>query len=807
MAGFILDVRSGFKAVRQNLGPNLLIWTVLTVVIAANVAILAVVRSVLLRPLPYRDPGSLVMVWEKPPNPAIKPSLWPVSYPNYLDWKNENKVLEDLAAYHPSRMVWDRGNVSELTVGASVSGNFFTLLGVPPQLGRPLVQKDILTAAPAAVISHRIWANHFGKDPGILGKTVVLDQVPHSVVAVMPETFFVEAILTVDNERRSARTDFWIPLAPAKWQQERLLRYLQTLGRLKPGIDAERAQFQMDILAQQLAAKHPGNSSRVRVVGYREILVGNAAGPLRAAWLAVAFLLAIGCINVVHILLSLNLKRRKELVIRQALGATAPRLARQLLAEVGLVCVLAGVAAVFLIWAGLGSFLPGVPDRLPLKDEIVVDGPVLVFGVAISLLIAGVAAGSSLITLRRFTWNQELFSVACREHSGAPQGSGRGGLMISELALALALLIGAAMMAQSFYRLSSVSPGFQSGHLMSFKVSLPYSVYDEPHRVRDFHQRLLDIIEAVPGVEAVAAISDLPFTTWQFGSIFVQSRPDLGDNPPDAQHTFVSPGYFELLDIPVLEGRTFTQQDDAGAPKSVIINQTLREEIFPGQNPLGERIRFRRKWREVVGVVEDTKQRSLEAPVVPQIYLPFLQAPKNWMTYIYRESHQAPQKLLPMMRRSVAQIDPAVPVSEARPVAELVEGSLSERKFHTVLFALFSSVACFLSVFGVFGTMSSGVERRMHEFGVRLAIGAQWRNIFFEVLRSAGRFTACGAALGLLLAFGLTRLFTSWLYETSPLDPYIYAAGILIMVLTALAASFFPALRASRADPIAALRE
>ncbi len=807
MNGLIFDACSGFRAVRQSPGPNLLILTVLTLVIAANVAILAVVRGVLLRPLPYRDPGSLVMVWEKPPNPAIKPNLWPVSYPNYLDLKNDNQVLEDLAAYSPSRMIWERGNLSEMSVGASVSGNFFKLLGVQPRLGRLLDQSDVQAASRTAVVSHRIWAHQFGKDPSILGKTVVLDQVPHSVVAVMPEGFFVEAILTVDNQRRSARTDFWIPLVPDKRQDARSLRFLQTLGRLKPAIDVEGAQANLDALAGQLAAKHPGNSRRVKVIGYREILVGDAAGPLQAAWLAVGFLLAIGCINAVHVLFSQNVKRRRELAIRQALGATPPRLARQLLAEVGLVCGLAGVAAVFLIWAGLDLLLSAVPDRLPLKAEISVDGPVLLFGLAVSLLVAGVTALACMITLRRVTWNQELFSAACCEHSGAPLRAGRGGLIVSEMALALALLIGAATMAQSFYRLSSVSPGFESGDLMSFRVALPYSLYKEPHRVQEFHQRLLDRIESIPGIEEVASISDLPLTTWQYGSIFVQSRPDLGDNPPNAQHSFVSPGYFEILDIPLLQGRTFSQQDGAESPRSVIINQTLKDDLFAGQDPLGERIRFNRDWMQVVGVVEDTKQRSLQAEVVPQIYLPFRQDPRNWMTYIYRDAGRHPQRLMPMMRQSVARIDPAVPVSETRLLGELIENSLSEKRFHTLLFALFSSVACLLSVFGVFGTMSSGVEQRTHEFGVRRAMGAQGRDVVRLVLKSAVLLTAGGAVIGLFLAFGLIRFFSSWLYETSPLDVTIYAASFGIMMITALAASLHPARRASRVDPIATLRE
>jgi len=796
------DLRYGFRMLARNPGFTAVAVLTLALGIGANTAIFSVVNAVLFQPLDYEEPDRLYLLWTTNPGWARPESA---SLPDFLDWREQNQVFEDLAAISRRSLNLTGDGEPERLIGSYVSSSFFSLLRVQPSAGRGFLPgEDAPGAEHVAVLGYGLWQRRFGADPSLVGKTISLNGNDHTVVGIAPEDF-----------QLFQGTDLWLPLALDASQPQfgRRSDFLRVLGRLKPDVREDRAQAEMTTIAKRLEQEYPQTNTNIGVVlvPLHEHFVGNVRPALLVLLGAAGFVLLIACANVANLLLARAASREKEVAIRAALGASRFRLVRQLLTESVLLALLGGSGGLLLAMWGTDGLVRLSPAGLPRLNEIAVNEWVLGFTLLVSV-IAGVLFG--LVPALHASRLEMHESLKEGGRGSADQGGRRrlrSVLVVSEVALALMLLIGAGLMITSVYRLQQVSPGFNTENLLVGRVNLPAAKYSNPSEILGFSEQLIERLEGMPGIRAVTTTDDYPLSSGSYLSFVVEGRPAP---PPsqvvDAIVISVTPGYHRALGILLVRGRAFTRQDGPGDRLVVVINQAMAKKHFPSEDPIGQRLAYdgpdgQPNWREIVGVVADVRHEGLDQDAYPEFHMPFSQKPSRGMTVLVR-TESDPSALVGAVRGAVQAIDPNQPVYAVRTMDTILSRSVAQQRFTMVLLGMFATVALVLAAIGIYGVISYSVSRRTHEIGIRMALGAQPRDIFRLVVGQGMVLTLIGVGVGLAGAFALTRFLESLLFGVSATDPATFAGVALLLAAVALLACYLPARRATKVDPLVALR-
>jgi putative ABC transport system permease protein len=798
MGDLLQDLRLGLRLLVRRPGFSVVAVATLALGIGANAALFSLVEAVLLRPLPFREPQRLVMVWEKNvKRNRIRNSVNPA---NFVQWRERNQVFEGIAGFAPRDMNLGGAEEPARVKGAVVTADFFPLLGMSASLGRALAEEDGRPDAPlVAVISPRLWKTRFAGDPTVLGREITIDGRPGTIVGVMPETLVLPP-----------GAEFWVPMPVTEEWRTASGRWFVSVARLRPGVSVEAARAEMEGIAAQLEKEFPERDAgwSVTVAPLHGDLVREIRPAVLVLMGAVALVLLIACVNVAHLLLARALAREREIAVRISLGASRGRLVRQLTTE-GLVLALAGGGAGVLLasWT-LEALRAALPAELQQVARISINPAVLAFTVALSVgsaLVFGLAP--ALQVVRPAVWK------ALKDGGSAGTGRERRrlarGLVVAEVALAAVLLIGAGLLVRSFERLAQVNPGFATEGVLTFEISLPATSYeDEAGRARYFAEAT-ESLRRLPGIDAVGATSWVPFVLGSATRFALPDRPaPAPGDEPSADVRFVTPGIFEAMGMPLRKGRSFTPADTALRPTVVVVNEAMAREFWPGEDPIGKRIHMgwgELRKAEVVGVVGDVRLTSLDKTSPRTIYWAQAQIPNPFMTFMVR-SRRAPTALLPDVRAELARLDATLPLGNVQTLERVMEGALERPRFTFVLTTAFALTAALLAGLGLFGVMAQVVAQRKPELGLRLALGAHPRDVVRLVLREGVVLAAFGLAFGLVVALAASRLLRTLLYETSPTDPLAYGAVAVVLGGVAVLAAALPARRASRVDPVAALK-
>jgi putative ABC transport system permease protein len=791
------DIKYALKMLAKNPGFTAAAVLILAIGIGANSAIFSVLNAVLLRSLPYPEAGRLVWVWERTPG-GEKGAVPP---PDYLDYRQQARSFEQLAAYMPvTHNVTDLDNPERLSCAAT-SGNFFDTLGVRPLLGRGFtVEEEQAGREPAVVLSHALWRQRYGADPSILGRKLLLDGQPFTVVGVMP-------------------ADFNFPKGAALWEVApfhlkgmsiRKAHFLRPVGRLRPGVSIEAAQSEVNAIAGRLAEQYPDSNRghSLRLVSLNEYTVGDIRTTLLLAG-AVGFVLLMACANVANLLLARATARGKEMAVRAALGAGRGRLVRQLLTESVILALVGGVLGVLLAYWGTGVLVKAVPDNIPRLDEAGIDGSVLAFTVVASVLTGVVFGLAPALRISRPDLNGVL-KQAGRGSTGGGRGNLlRNALVTAQIALALVLLVGAGLMIKSFSRLHEVSPGFNPDNLLTMQIELPAAKYPKPQQRANFFHAVVERVSGLPGVVAAGTVSELPLSGQLNDTYFyVEGRgTDPARDRALADFRTVSAGYFRAMQIPLKRGREFTEQEVSEGARVVVVNESIANRFFGGEDPTGKRLLVETGERtpyEVVGVVGDIRQRGLDSEVSPEMYMPQYRA---GATSLVVRTARDPESLAASVRGAVRAVDADQPVANVRTMGQIIDTSVTRSRFRMLLFSVFAAAALILASVGIYGVIAYSVAQRTHEIGIRMALGAEPGRIFRSVLGGVLKVALAGLFLGLVLSLALTRLLSTLLYGVSATDPLTFLWVSPLLVGVALAASLVPAYRATRVDPLVALRE
>jgi putative ABC transport system permease protein len=796
---FFQDLRYGLRSLRKKPGFTFTAVIALALGIGANSAIFSVINGVLLRSLAYRDADSIVMVWEK--NLQRGRSQNSVSPANFLDWKKQSVSLEQFAASWDTRVNLTSGGEPEEIQVQRVSVDFFSVLGVPPRLGRSFArEEDAPGANPAVVLSDELWQSRFGRNPTIVGQSITASGRTLTVVGVMPPGFHF----------LNTQVKAWIPLAldPTNdWRKQG--RYLRSVARLKSGVTIQQAQAELDGIAKQLERDYPdyNKSWGVNLVPMHEQIVGDIRPVLLVLLAAVAFVLLIACANVANLLLSRAASRQKELALRAALGAGRTRLIRQMLTESVLLAVMGGALGVLLAYWGLRLLVTLAPDNIPRLNEITIDPRVLVFTLAISLLTGLIFGLVPALQSSRPDLSDAL--KECARGSTAGSRLFRNLFVVAEMALALVLLVGAGLMLRSFFQLLQVKTGFDTDNVLTMRVQLPMAKYREPQQRAEFFKRAQERLTALPGVKSVGAISYLPLTGLASSTVFnLATQPDLPPSEsPATEVRIITRGYFAAMGIPLLKGRSFDERDGADS-RVLVINETLARKFFPGQDPIGQRLIV--NWEpkvadEIVGVVGDVKETALAEEANPAIYWPHPRAAYQFMNFVLRAAID-PAALSAAATKEIHALDPDQPVADIRTLDQVVAKSIARPRFNALLLAIFAGVALVLASVGIYGVMNYSATQRTQEIGIRMALGAKPGDILRLVVGHGMKLTLAGIAIGVIASLALTRVMANLLFGITATDLPTFVAVSAVLTTVALIANYIPARRATRLNPVIALR-
>jgi putative ABC transport system permease protein len=821
------DARIGLRMLARRRTLALTAIGSLALGIGGAVTIYTVIHSILLRPLPFRDPERLVQVWATPPDSAHFMEMPPLS--DYVNWRAQNSFFEDMAALLLKEEVNLTGDgPPEWLEGQRGTASFFSMLGVPPLFGRSILAGDEVHGAPRVVLlGYGLWQRRFQGDPNLLGRTMSIDGVTHAIIGVMPRGFGIP----------DGRAAFWRPfdLSPASVQ--RASYHVYAFARLRPGATLESARNMMTTIAQQTASEGEGGSLRGGVMALRDVVTGPVRERLLPLGGAVAFLLLIACANVTGLLMAAGAERISEGALKSALGATRGRLVRQYLTESILLSLAGCAAGLVLAWFLVDPLIQLSPSEMPRRGEIRLDFTIVLIAAGLSILSGGLSgilpalAGSKPVLTR---WMQSAGRSAT---GGIARQQLRKGLVAAQIAIALTLCTGAGLMIRSIQRLLAVDVGFDPDQVLTFQVRLAETQYAT--EVRDGtrpagwsrisaaapakFQAILDTLRTVPGVESASAITWLPmngfFNEGRLFTIVGRPAPPRNAPQPGAGYNPVDADFFRTMRAPLVRGRLFNAQDDAASPWVIIINETLAATWWPNQDPVGQYISYD-GWgdprpRQIVGIVRDIRHNGLSEPPRPQVYFPFVQLPPEnhtnrvrsrlHMSFAVRTRADA-DRLGPLLQKAVGSVDKDVPVYAVQPMDVFLKGSARETRFLTWLLGALALAAVLLSAVGLYGVTNYTVSRRAQEIGIRIALGARPGDMARMVLRQASRVGIAGLAAGLALALALTRFLKSILYGIQPTDPLTLGAACLLLIAVALAAGYFPARRASRMDPVIALR-
>jgi putative ABC transport system permease protein len=807
METFLQDIRYAVRMLLKK--PGFTAVTVLTLAlgIGANTAIFTVVDAALLRSLPYREPDRLVHLWET--NQQQEFHQREASYPDYLTWKEQNHSFDQMAGYSRGSFTLTGRDMPERIQGAAVTASFFSVLGVEAIRGRTFYpDEDKPGGENVVILSHALWERRFGGDAGIIGQSITLGGRPFTVIGILPPHF---------KFALAGEADLWIALRPTPMQVERhYMHWLNVVARLKPGVSPEQARSDMKAVAARIAERdqqyHSG--SDISVVELQEQMVGAVKPVLIVLLAAVGFVLLIACANVANLLLARSAARRKEMAIRTALGASRLRIIRQLLTESLLLALLGGALGLVVAVWGIELLVAAIPRSIlasmPYLDNLAIDSGVLGFTCAITLA-TGLVFGLAPALQASKPGIQETLKDGSRSSTDSARHRVRIILVVSEIALAMVLLVGAGLMLKSLLRLLEVDTGFDSRNLLTMQLALPAARYSEAETRAAFHQQLLARIESLPGVKGAATVSVLPLVGGDTGGFNVEGEPAVGPGEKrESNLRTVSSGYFQVMGIPLIKGRYFTDFDNRNGPNVVIINQTLADRFFPGQEPVGKRIIFtfgQPVPQQIVGIVGDEKVVSLDARTTPVIYAPYLSDLDSLMGIVVRADSD-PDSLAAAVRGEVAALDRDLPIYGVQTMERMIAESPSTflRRYPALLIGLFAVVAAALAVIGIYGVVSYSVAQRTHEIGIRMALGASKRDILKLVVGQAAGLMAAGVGGGLVAAFAVTRLMASLLYGVSATDPVTFASVSVLLAAVALLASYVPARRAAKTDPMVALR-
>lgn len=802
------DLRYGLRMLARAPGFTAVALLALVLGIGANSAIFSVVNSVLLRRLPFRQPEALMMVWEDATHLGF-PENTP-SAANFRDWREQNTVFDGLVAFAFRSFNLTGGAAEpERLDGRRISAGTFALLGVTPLLGRNFLPEEDRPGANVVLLSHGLWQRRFGADPHIVGRAITLDGESRTVVGVMPRL--------VELPNLEGWTDqLWVPLAFTPEEADnRGNHYLWVLGRLKPGVTRAQAQAEMTTVMARLEKQYPAENTRmgIKVRPLHDQLVGDIRPALLVLLGAVGFVLLIACANVANLLLARAAGRQREMAVRLALGAVRSRLTRQFLTESLLLAALGGAGGLVLAWSGLALLKHLIPAAVAQAEHIALDGRVVLFTAGLSL-----ATGLLFGLFPALQASSGNLSETLKE-GGRDGSSGRRGqrlrslLVVAEVAISFLLLIGAGLLIASFVHLLKLDPGYRTDHLLTLKLTLGPTKYPDREQRVAFFREVTRRVRALPGVVSVAAASNLPLTYYGDSMpIGVEGRADPPpDQMPDVIFRVVSPGYFETMGIRLVQGRDVHDSDTADKPRVAVISEKMAQHFWPGENPLGKRFKpgsvtSDSPWREVVGVVRDVRQNDFLAAPKMQMYFSHEQVVSLASNALVVRTSMDPLSLGTAIRNTVWSIDREQPVSDLRTMEELVASAVARQRFSALLLGVFAGVALILAAVGIYGVMSYTVSQRTREIGLRMALGAQRGDVLRMTVQQGLRLVALGLALGLVAAFALTRVMASLLHGVSATDPLTFGGIALLLLLVAALASYLPALRASRVDPMEALR-
>ena len=802
------DLRYAMRMLAKKPGFTLIAVITLALGIGANTAIFSVVNAVLLNPMPYREPDRLIQFWET--NPLKSWTQAPIAPANLFDWQQQNQSFEEIAAYMGSdksgpgiaglHLTGD--GEPERVKALYVTGNVFSVLGVDTMLGRTLREDETWQGKHTVVVlSHALWQRRFGGDPGVIGQNISLNGRSREVVGVMAADFCFP----------SKEIELWVPMG---WNQQQIAQlrrphFLRAVGRLKPGVTTEQARAEITAIAGRLEEQYPETNTQMGVgLGpLKDWIVGDTKLPLMVFLVAVGFVLLIACANVANLLLARAATRNREVAIRTALGARRSRIVRQLLTESFMLALVGGGLGVLLaLWSKdlLVAFSPGDIPRL---EEARLDAKVLGFTIGLTLLTTFLFGLAPALQASK----PDLVSTL---KEGGQKGGSQGGrvrsvLVVAEVALALVLVIGAGLMIRSFLRLQQVDPGFNANNLLMLSVGLPGAKYPEDSQAITFFEQAEQRLKALPGVlevgaTNVAALKGSGYTN----DMTIEGRPPE-DYVREIRHKTVTPDYFRAMGIQLLSGRQFDKSDNATS-STIIVNEAFARRCFPGEDPVGKRVKFAKPtepgtWETIVGVVRSEKQDSLGTEPRPESYKTQLQEPSSSMTLVIRTAGD-PKALIGAARDQIRALDKDLPPYNVKTMDEAVYESLVRERFTTLLLLVFAGLALTLAAIGIYGVMSYAVNQRTHEIGIRVALGAQTRDIFKQVIGRAMRLAGAGVALGLAASIALTRLMASLLYGVSTTDPLTFASIAIVLLGVSLLASYIPARRATKVDAMIALR-
>jgi putative ABC transport system permease protein len=811
METLIQDLRYGIRTLVKQPGFTVIAILALALGIGANTAIFSIVNAVLLRPLPFANADSILRVF----NTAEKEDRFSVAYPDFIDWRERQQSFELLAGYSTRDFTLTGTGDPVRLRGAMVTGDLFPILGVQPKLGRFFRSEEDRPGVRVAILSHQLWQEHFAADPQICDKTIQLHGQSYSVAGVMPKGF----AFPVQND---PVIDFWTTTAslqegPAPLTAQRGNHALDVIGRLKAGVTLEQAQADMNGINNALASQYPETNAPfgVRVVAMHRDLVRDIRPALLILFGAVGCVLLIACANVANLLLARATTRHKEIAIRTALGASRLRVIRQLMTESLLLSLCGGGLGLLLALWGTELLVALVPKGLPRAEEIAMDGTVLGFTTLIAFATGIIFGLAPALQSSRTELTQTLKEGGRGSGDGGQRNRLRSVLVVSEVAIALMLLVGAGLLINSFVRLQNVHPGFDTHNVLSFRIGLPDSRYPQPQQKIDFYNQLASRIEALPGVKNVGYVNALPLSGQGGGlgfSIDGEPANPAQPFPYDADFRNISPGYFKAMGVELLQGRDFDERDDLQSNPVVIINETLARRYFPNQNPLGKRINPSFAvdqrgvlMREIIGVVSSFKHSSLSAEIQPELYIAYKQNPRPTAMLVARTTND-PTNLIAAVRGEVQSLDNTLAIYSVRTLEQYLTASVAQPRFNTLLLGIFAAVALILTSVGLYGVMSYTVTQRTHELGIRMALGAKPWDVLKLILQQGMGLTFIGIVLGLAGAFALTRVAESLLYGVSATDPLTFLLVSMFLLGVALAACLVPALRASRTDPMVALR-
>ncbi|MBO0858441.1 MAG: ABC transporter permease [Chloracidobacterium sp.] len=801
------DLRFGLRMLLKNPGFTLIAVLTLALGVGMNTAIFSVVNAVLLRALPYPQAERIVVLWGKNESLKLNQTEFPASYPDFVDWRERSRSFTELAAMLPGSFNLSGGGEAERVGGAAVSNDFFNALGVGAALGRAFdAEEEKVGAEPVVMLSHSLWSRRFGADPQIIGRTVTLDSKRYRIVGVMPARFaFPHGTDLPTLFGFPERVDLWTPLIPKDYlRNQRGNRGMVVLARLKPGVTQAQAQSEMSAIAVHLETQYPDTNRGfgIQVIPLYEQIVGAIRPALLTLFAAVGLVLLIACANVANLLLARATTRGKELAIRSALGAGWLRITRQMLTESMLLAGLGGGAGWLLARCATSMLLRLSSDRLPRADEVGMDYRALAFTALLSLLTGIVFGAVPAWQAARLNMNETLKANGGQNTARGRQRT-RSLLVIAEVALTLVLTVSAGLLVRSFLRLQQVDIGFNPQNLFTAQINLPLEQYREDSQWLSFFNRLLERVEALPGVQSAAVTQYLP-VSGVGGSVGfqIEGRPSEQGQWLSAGIRRVSHGYFHTLGIPLTRGRDFTGQDER-EHKAVIINEAMARRFWPGEEPTGKRINLFGSVREIVGVVKDVRYSSVDKVADPAIYEPV----SLWFAHLVVRASADPLGLLAAVRAQVKALDRNLPLAKVATLEQLRADSMAGRRFNTLLLGLFSAAALLLAMAGVYGVLSYTVTQSTREIGVRMAIGAQSRDVLKLVVGRGLALTAAGVAVGLLAASALTRLMTGLLYEVGAADPLTFVGVALFLFAAAAVACYLPARKATKIDPLVALRQ